>query len=69
MDTPPTRTIILRELARGGGWTFSWNNNSIDSICNLKLRPFSTKEDAEEAARTFIGQQKAPHEWIIKNPC
>lgn len=50
----PTRTIILRQLANGAGWTFSWSNNTLDSICNLHLPPFPTKEDAEGAAQRFI---------------
>jgi hypothetical protein len=64
-----TRTIVLRQLANGAGWTFSWSNNTRDSICNLHLPPFPTKEDAEKAAQSFISQQQRPYDWKIENPC
>lgn len=64
-----TRTIVLRQLATDGGWTFSWSNNTRDSVCNLQLQPFPTKCDAEIAALRFINEQQRPSEWHIENPC
>jgi hypothetical protein len=63
-----TRTIIIRQLSTGTAWTFSWSNNTADSICNLKLPPFATTEDAEAAAVEFVKAQRNSHEWSIGNP-
>jgi hypothetical protein len=65
---PNYRTVILRQLANEAGWTFSWGDNTLDSVCNLQLAPFPTRAEAEKAARTFIGKQEEPHEWRIEYP-